>query len=165
MISRDMVKIALVPPIPQKHWVAAQRLMRKGLQNLAFKLGSSFVIPSEHLLSLIPEDSTQVADQRAFLKKWAMEYIAMRRNPKSYYKLTNGEWDFNILNDMMFSFWVVTEITEHKQKEGLKEKGIVYQCNCPQFNHYFECKHALLVGLWQKKVCVRWTLLAAWRIR
>ena len=128
--------------------------MRKGLHNLAFKLGNSFVLPSVKVLSLIPEDCTQVADQRKFLKTWATEYIAMRRNPKTYKKLIDGDWDIDILNDMMFSFWVITEITEHKQKECLKEKGIVYTCNCPQFSHYYECKHSLLVGLWQKKVCV-----------
>ena len=77
----------------------------------------------------------------------------MCKNPTGYKKLKDGTWDCDLLNDMMFSFWLIKEIDAgHPQKEALKEVGIAYECNCPQFNHYHVCKHSLCVGLWQSKV-------------
>ena len=34
------------------------------------------------------------------------------------------------------------------------EAGIAYTCTCPQFNHYFNCKHCIAMGLHLKKVKV-----------
>eukprot|EP00966_Prymnesium_polylepis_P163153 3770867-Prymnesium_polylepis.1 len=39
------------------------------------------------------------------------------RNPGGYYKLYDGTWNFDVLNDMIFSFFVLTPIEEHKQKK------------------------------------------------
>ena len=118
-------------------------------------MGISYVFPSEKLLELVPADCDTVQKTRDFIKKWVTEYIAMRRNPKTYKKLTDGSWDIDVLNDMMFSFWVLTPVeTTHPQKNALKEKGIIYKCNCPNFAHYYTCKHCLAVGLWKKEITV-----------
>ena len=65
---------------------------------------------------------------------WAKEFIALMRNPKRYYKLHDGSWNFDILNDMLFSFWLISPIkADHPKKSNLKEIGIHYHCTCPQF--------------------------------
>ena len=70
------------------------------------------------------------------------------KNPSSYHKLTNGEWDFAVLADMMFSFWLVTPVrADHRQRQALRDNGIAFTCNCPRFNHYHYCKHALAAGV------------------
>ena len=101
-----------------------------------------------HLLDTIEK-------KRDFIKTWAKEYASMRRNPKTYAKLINGDWDLDILNDMMFSFHVVTPIADsHPQKATLAAVGIRYACNCQNFNHYHTCKHAIAFGLFKKEVTV-----------
>ena len=56
---------------------------------------------------------------------------------------------------MMFSFWTLVPISaNHMQKEALSEVGIVYECNCPEFNHYYRCKHCLALGLFKKEIKV-----------
>ena len=40
----------------------------------------------------------------------------MFKNPISYYKLTDGSWDFDTLMDMLFSFFVLTEIPDTHPK-------------------------------------------------
>ena len=42
----------------------------------------------------------------------------------------------------------------HKQKTALFSKGIKYLCNCPNYNHYHVCKHALAVGLVKQEITV-----------
>jgi hypothetical protein len=72
----------------------------------------------------------------------------MVNNPKSYYKLIDGSWDIDILNDYMFSYFILTPIpSDHPRHGELLEAGIAYTCTCPQFNHYFVCKHAIMVSL------------------
>ena len=52
------------PPIPAKDWIAAQKLVVKGWQNLGYKVtihGKEVMIfPSEKLLDSIPEASKTV---------------------------------------------------------------------------------------------------------
>ena len=112
-------------------------------------MGDAFVFPSEKLLEHhIPSDCTTVDDKKKHIAKWAKEYVAMMKNPKSYKKLTNGDWDFTILVDMVFSFWIVRALDPmHTQYAALCEASIAYTCNCPRFMHYHYCKHALAVGL------------------
>ena len=154
-VSRDMGPLALVPPPKQKVWQAAQKLVARGWQNLGLKLGASFMFPSEHLLELIPKEKTTAAQRVAFIKTWANEYAAMRRNPKGYYKLTDGSWDIDVLNDMMFSFHVLTKVPDdHIQQKTLAEAGILYTCDCPNFAHYHVCKHCLAFALFKKETAV-----------
>ena len=155
MISRDMTPLSLAPLVPQKIWVKAQKLVARGWQNLGFKMGNLLVFPSEDLLNKIPSTEDTVSKIRAYIKVWCNEYIAMRRNPKTFKKLTDKSWDLDVLNDMMFSFWVIEPIaSDHLQAIALKEKGILYTCNCPEYNHYHRCKHTIAVGLWKKEICV-----------
>ena len=75
---------------------------------------------------------------------WAKEYVATQRNPKTYYKLSDGSWNFDILNDMLFSFWVMTPLSSYDFKctDVLAEQGIHYRCSCPKF---LVCMHAFVV--------------------
>ena len=138
-------------PHPNPHPNPNPNLERSGWANLTFKLGETMVLPSERLLELhLPKDGSikSVADKKLFISNWAHEYVAMRRNPKAYHKLTDGTWDADILHDMMFSFWVLKPVPDtHPQKKALETVGIFFECNCPQFNHYYVCKHCLAMGL------------------
>jgi hypothetical protein len=154
-LSRDMPAFVTVPPVPRTAWKSGQKLWRKGWANLGYKLNNTFVLPSEKLLETMPEGCDTIDKKKQYIKRWSNEYIAMRRNPRGYYKLTDGSWDFDILTDMMFSFWVLTPIDpEHQQYHALLEAGIAFTCNCPQFNHYFQCKHCLALGLFFQKIKV-----------
>ena len=76
------------------------------------------------------------------------------RNPTGYTKLGNGEWDFDILMDMLFSFWVLRPIPDgHPRRGALLEAGTAYTCTCPKFLHYHSCKHTVAFGLHNK--CVK----------
>ena len=124
--------------------------------NLGFKYGGKFVFPSEKLLEdHLPATATTVEQKREFIRKWVNEFTAMMKNPTSYYKLTDGSWDFDILMDMMFSFWVLRDIPDdHPQADSLKAAGITCLCSCPRFQHYHTCKHAIAWGLYTKAITV-----------
>ena len=78
-------------------------------------------------------------------QKWVTEYRAMMKNPTSYKKLTDGSWNFELICDMLYSFWELEEIeATHPRKKELTEAGICFYCTCPQFHHYHECKHSLV---------------------
>ena len=69
----------------------------------------------------------------------------MMKNPTSYKKLTDGSWNFELICDMLYSFWELEEIeATHPRKKELTEAGICFYCTCPQFHHYHECKHSLV---------------------
>ena len=75
----------------------------------------------------------------------------MMKNPKGYHKLTDGSWDFDVLNDMMFSFWALRSVpTDHVQYDALRAMGITYLCSCPRFQPYHVCKHCIAFGLHTK---------------
>ena len=149
-ISRDMLPLSTVPTVTRKVWLHAQRLLKNGYHNLGFKMNTAMVFPSEKLLDDLPKECDDIEKKRTYIKTWANEYIYMRRNPKTYYKITQGQWDLDVLNDYMFSFWVVTPVPEsHRQKKALAEAGIFFLCNCPQFNHYHYCKHSICAALWK----------------
>jgi hypothetical protein len=130
-------------------WKKAQALVAKGIHNLGFKLNTSFVIPSEKLLDdMVPENLKTIDEKKAHIKKWATEYVAMMRNPSGYKKLLDGSWDFDILCDMAYSFWVLSPIPDtHKKAKVLAENGIKFTCTCPRFMHYHVCKHSLAWGI------------------
>ena len=147
-MSRDTVEMQMAPIPTREDWKKAQALEAKGWANLGFKLNDSFVVPSEKLLDdLVPKQVATVAEKRTYIKTWANEFVAMMRNPKTYKKLTDGSYDFDILCDMAFSFWVITPIpASHKKKEVLAGVGIKFTCTCPRFGHYHVCKHVLAWG-------------------
>ena len=64
----------------------------------------------------MPADADTVDAKRRFITKWANEYKGLVRNPTGYTKLGNGDWDFDILMDMLFSFFVLTEIPDTHPK-------------------------------------------------
>ena len=67
----------------------------------------------------------------------------------------DGSWDLDVMNDYLFSFWVLKRIEDsHKRKSDLQETGIVYSCTCPTFMHYHVCKHVLCAGLHNSLVTV-----------
>lgn len=151
-LSRDTTLIAEVPTVRAPTWKKAQKLLEKGWANLGFKLNASYVFPSEKLIAMIPDTLTTVKEQRVYIKTWSVEYIAMRRNPKTYNKLTDGSWDLDILNDMMFSFWALSEITEHPKLEALRQVQSIAppnpsDCNRlppePQAVHTSDCNRLL----------------------
>ena len=101
-ISRDTAPLQEVPEPGANDWKKAQRLVIKGWQNLGFKWGSNFVFPSEKLIEdHIPASETTIEAKRAVIKTWALEFVAMNKNPKGYKKLTDGSWDFDIFMDML----------------------------------------------------------------
>lgn len=103
----------------------------------------------------------------------------MNKNPKGYKKLTNGDWDFDVMMDMVFSFFTIKKVPAshpkvchraprthrirartrahalapavYMQAELLLQAGIAYTCSCPRFMHYYYCKHIIAFGLEQKK--------------
>ena len=153
-ISRDITPCVEAPPVLAKTWKKAQELLGKGWANLAFRMNASFVVPSEKLIGELPASCDTIEKQRAHIKIWVKEYIALRKNPDSYYKLTDGSWDLDILNDYMFSFWSLSEIIDHPKIEALRENGICFTCTCPQFNHYHSCKHSVALALHLNKIKV-----------
>ena len=62
---------------------------------------------------------------------------------------------FDVLMDMLFSFWVLKPIPDdHPKKELLRENGITFSCTCPHYNHYHCCKHCVALGLFFKTIQV-----------
>ena len=150
-LSRDLKPCAIAPEPTKKDWKKAQKMIEKGWVNLGFKHGDSYVFPSEQLIEdHIPKEQT-LEQKKATIKTWAKEYSHMHKNPETYHKLVGGPtgmWDFDVLADMMFSFWILTPITDaHRQHQTLKDNGICFTCNCPRFNHYHYCKHSLAIGI------------------
>lgn len=85
----------------------------------------------------IPASVTTIAGQRNHIATWAREFKGIVKNPMGYTKLVDGSWDFDVLMDMLFSFWVLKPIPEdHPKKELLRENGITFSCTCPHYNHY-----------------------------
>ena len=148
-LSRDIEPFQMVPKPTQMDWKKAQKMIKSGWQNLGFKMGAVYVFPSEKLLEdHLPPDADTVEAKRRHIKTWAKEFASLVKNPTGYYKLTSGEWDFDILMDMMFSFWVLRPVPpDHKQLDGLRKMGITYMCSCPKFQHYHYCKHSIAAGL------------------
>ena len=58
--------------------------------------------------------------------------------------------DLNTLN----TFWFLSEIIDHPKTEVLRENGICFTCSCPQFNHYYSCKHSVALALHLNKIKV-----------
>ena len=86
-------------------------------------------------------------EKKTFIKNWAAEYVALVKNPSGYYKLFDGSWDFKYMNDCIFSFFTLKRIDEnHPRFAELLDIGITYTCTCPQFLHYYVCKHSLCCG-------------------
>jgi hypothetical protein len=80
-MARHQTPLAIVPPVGQKVWMSAQTLVRKGWQNLGFKMNNTYVFPSEKLLDDLPPSEDTIDKKRAYIKTWAQEYIGMRRSP------------------------------------------------------------------------------------
>jgi len=155
-ISRDAPSFAMVPTVPMEDWKKAQKMVADGWCKLGFKLNNSNILPSEAMIkNHVPNTCDTVAKKRDHIKKWAEEFRGVCKNPGGYAKVVNGEWDFDILVDMIFSFCVLTPIDEkHPQYKRLKEIGIVFKCSCPRFQHYHFCKHSLAWGIHTGEVCV-----------
>ena len=48
------------------------------------------------------------------------------------------------LMDYVYSFWVIDKVDpDHPNMAALAHAGIIKICSCPQFAHYFQCKHAV----------------------
>ena len=61
----------------------------------------------------------------------------------------------NLTLTLTQAFWVLEPIRRyHKQYEQLKEIGICYTCTCPEFQHYYRCKHCLAWALHKKECTV-----------
>ena len=101
----------------------------------------------------IPESITTAKEKMEYMKVWAREFMGIKKKCGGYTKFHDGSWTFHIACDMTTAFWVLEPIRRsHKQYEQLKEIGICYTCTCPDFQHYFRCKHCLAWGL-HKKQC------------
>lgn len=148
-ISRDMTPLALAPEVDRETWKRAQTLVKQGWDKLGYKYGDAIVLPSVALIrDHMPKEVTQIADQRQFIKTWSLEFIALLKNPTGYSKAVNGDWDFAVLMDMVFSFWVLKPIADdHLRKADLEAAGVFYTCTCPQYRHRHYCKHAVALAL------------------
>jgi hypothetical protein len=125
-----------VPPAEAQTWKDAQKLVSKGYFNLCFKMTimgkESFVFPSCTLLEPqskgghMPDDANTTAQKIAALKNtWAKEYIQLVKKGNKFTKLHDGSWNLDILLDMMFSFWVLTPISDtNPRNRMLIEAGI-----------------------------------------
>jgi len=155
-VFRNTSCMALVPEVSLKSWKKAQKMVSQGWENMGFKAKEKYIFPSEDLLqNHIPEDADTVDKRRQHIKKWVTEYRAMMKNPTSYKKLTDGSWNFELICDMLYSFWELEEIEAiHPRKKELTEAGICFYCTCPQFHHYHECKHSLALGIITKKTTI-----------
>lgn len=150
--SRNLKPLELVPTPDAKSWKKAQDLFGKGYFNLAVKTkidgAECIILPSTEVIKLLPEALTTVHDQLIHMRTWIVEFRDLYKKPKTYTKLTDGSWDFNVTVDMLYSFWVLSKITDaHPRHLLLKEAGICYECTCPQFQHYYYCKHCLVAGM------------------
>lgn len=150
-ISRDMRALIFAPPVPKKQWVKAQDLMKMDYFKLGFKMGNDLVIPSERLVRTLPGSTT--AEQRQNISVWVREFIAMSKNPGAYAKIHGPHaWDFNVMMDYAFSFWVIKKIpTSHPMVFELAREGVGYTCTCPQYMHYHVCKHSLGAAMFLDK--------------
>ena len=143
-----------------KTWAAAQKLVTSGYFNLGFKMviagTNHFVFPSTVVLKdQMPADCKTTDEKLGHLKTWAKKFIALVKKPRTYNKLANGDWDFEVLSNMVFSFWIVKEITgAHPRAQLFAEAGIVFECSCPQYVKKAVCKHCVGYGLFTKRVKV-----------
>ena len=156
----NMGSLATVPDIGPDIWKRAQRLVEKDRSALCYKLqigtDEYLIVPSENLIKEHVPDSCKTADEkRAHIKVWAKEFSQMLKKGSKYSKFHNGEWDFDIGADMMFSFWLLHEVpTKHPHRQALFENGIAYRCSCNNFTHYHVCKHSVALGMIKKGIKV-----------
>lgn len=92
---------------------------------------------------------------RTYIGTWLREYWQLYLKGPKCAKLTKNEYDFDLLVDMLFSFWVLKPIPKsHPKLKALQEKGIFYTCTCPEFLHYHSCKHVIALALHKGHMCV-----------
>ena len=161
-IGRDMTPLDEAPLATADMYKKAQSMNAKGWPMLGFttkaeQFKQSVIFPSTELIKKykpdIPDRPVTVAEQINHIRVWAKEFIGMLKNPKAYVKLHDGSWDFDVLCDMLNSFWVLTPITDgHPKYKALKEAGICYKCTCPSFLHYHVCKHVIAYALHKKEI-------------
>jgi hypothetical protein len=121
----------------------------KGWVLLAMSLSKdddAVVVPSTNLIkNHVPATCTTVKDILGHISVWAKEFKQLQRKGAKFNKLNNGDWDFDVAMDMMFSFWILRPIPRyHPKRELLREAGICYSCTCPDFQHYHRCKQYAL---------------------
>ena len=79
--------IARVPIVACKLWQAAQKLLKQGYMNLAYRMKDTdgellLVVPSINMIKEhMPDTCDTMEKKRAFLKTWANEFKAARKNP------------------------------------------------------------------------------------
>lgn len=116
----------------------------------------ALMLPSAAMLkNHIPANLVSTTEILKFIKVWATEWLAWRKKPTTYAKLLNGDWNFDVAMDMMHAFVLIRPVPEeHRQKAKLGEIGIKYICTCPQFTHYYNCKHCITWGLHTKEIVI-----------
>ena len=153
--SRDSKPMAsIVAPVVKKEtWVKAQKLIESSFFKMSYKMGDKIVVPSSKLLDACPGKT--VTERRTNMGNWVKEYVSLMKNPGGYYKIHGPQsWDFDTLIDYAYSFYVLEPIDPATQRHynALKSVGIAYKCNCPQFMHYYNCKHAVGWALYNNVV-------------
>ena len=153
--SRDAKPLASIdaPVVKKETWVKAQKLNDTSFFKMGYKMDNKIVIPSSKLLDACPGKS--VAERRQNMSVWVKEYVSLMKNPGGYYKLHGAQsWDFDTLIDYAYSFYVIEPIdpSVHRHYGALASAGIMYKCNCPQFMHYYNCKHAVGYALYTNGV-------------
>ena len=153
--SRDAKPLASIdaPVVKKETWVKAQKLNDTSFFKMGYKMDNKIVIPASKLLDACPGKS--VAERRQNMSVWVKEYVSLMKNPGGYYKLHGAQsWDFDTLIDYAYSFYVIEPIdpSVHRHYGALASAGIMYKCNCPQFMHYYNCKHAVGYALYTNGV-------------
>lgn len=146
----NTLPMQFVPDVSLKLWKKAQRLLERGWSVLGTKYkDGTYVYPSEFMLeNNMPKECDTVTKKRNHLQVWLTEFRELTKKGDKYMKMNNGDWDFDVAADMIMSFWQLKAVPKvHKHCEELKEVGICYICDCPQFNHYYACKHSIALGL------------------
>ena len=73
----------------------------------------------------------------------------IRSNPAKH----AGDLSFVAYKEWAFAFFVLTPVPKHLQRK-LHGVHLYFKCTCPQFLHYYACKHSLCVGLASGKMKV-----------
>lgn len=122
---------AYVPDITRDTWGAAQKLVADGYAKQYWTVNGRIIVPSEAVFRSVAGD-----DRKTILNQKVAEFKSILTKPHNH-KMRVREY-----LSVYTSCYVLAPLPNEFVSEQEK-----YQCSCPQYLHYSNCKHATAYGL------------------
>ena len=155
-MSEGDVEFQTTAQLTRKDWTDAQTVLSSGIFDcsLAFftrgTQAAAAIIPSSELFFKLKGAARRNVPKLAKSVKQALKSYVEVATKGDKAKCLEGLNIFSAL-DVMASGYHITPLPLSKD---CTDHPIVFQCSCPQFWHYFKCKHALAFALYKGKATV-----------